>query len=831
MPDGAMKCKPSKPYKKMNRNIFICLLLLCCGGMAAAQTKSEIKNYENGLPCGEVNLQQQWTESDAKQSAIVYVIDVKVGGSYYLQAVTNLQSGTAASLRLDGKALALSITGNESGWQQVSAKALRGTAPNTLYLSAGRHTIHAVLNGNMPPLIDGISLSRTNAHANLDARWQSFSARLNEWKKQKPVSDIPGDKSPAAEASKVLPNPEGNYEHAIDTAFSYSTFQLIYLTAGTTYTFSTYGSTKDPVLHLFDALNVDTRSWFSDDYNSTWESNLVVTIPVSTFYSLLVRPYYSLQSGTTNIKQNGVDLLTNTPIGGQRLNTTPRTGDLNYFTGKLGSGTNPDTRIFTLSFQGGAVTGYNDDYYNSAGGTWAWGLASRIRKNYAGGSSIVYVCAYAADRTGTCDVYMGNIAATIPTSGEASNFPLLKLEDAIQGATNSGSYNCIAWSGGLTGTGYAWPPDNMSTWYSASGALASFDKFYSNTPVRYPGAWNYTRSGATAANAVVDLWKTASVYTHASVTKPGNNHPHGYDWESKPGSFDRTMHPRNALNNASWYGFVNDYYRFSGSYSARAVTAQSFETDMDAVKAGVAVLDKASLTAEAQDKLRLLVSKTDAVFARQFDELYNAWNKTKAANASLSDPAAYCKNAEFEALAVLSKKNALATMVLVVDKFVNNNDHIIGQLLWKLTNEKYSRLLNEVKAERLAKPNDEQGRYKIHGDHDNGVLYVEKILKVLEVKTADIIPAVSFTVTTSPNPVKDVLTVTVDVKENSRISVSAVSAQTRSNKMLQKEITVLPGTYRYRLNMAGFAGAAGDIITVQVTVNGMAKTVKALVTK
>jgi hypothetical protein len=798
---------------------------------ATAQNKSEVKQYPRGYSAGEVSLLQQWTESDGRHSFTVYSIEVPVGGTYTVATVSNMQQGAALACSIDNQAGSLRIAAAENGWQKSKATGMNKNADAGIYLTAGNHIIKLGIAGNMPPLVDEISFSRTGVHTTLDAHWQVFAAKLNRLKSEQPSSTIPTDKSNPTETSKVLSNPQGNYEHAIDTAFAYSTFQLIYLTAGTTYTFSTYSSTVDPVLHLFDANNIDTRSWASDDYNGTWESNLVVTIPVSAVYYLLARPYYASATGIANIKQNGVNLLLNTPIAGLRFYTTPRTGDLNYFTAKLNTGSSPDTRIFTLNYSGGAVTGYNDDYGNGSGGTWTWGLASRIKKNYAVGSSIVFVCAYNTARTGKCDVYMGNGNATLPTSGEASNFPLLKGEDAIQGAPNSGDYNCIAWSGGLSSGGYAWPPDNFSTWYSPIGALASFDKFYANTPVRYPGAENYTRTGATAANAAVDLWKTVYNYTHASVTKPGNSHPHGYDWESKPGSFDRTMHPRNALNNASWYGYVSDYYKPTGTFARMAGATKNFSTDADAVKAGVAVFDRATLTMEANEKLRLLVSKTDASFVRQFSELYNTWDKTKATHASLSDPAAYCKNREFEALAALSKKNPLATMMLTMDKFVNGNDHFIGQLLWTITNEEHGRLLTEVKAERAANPNDEQGRYKIHGDHDNGVLYVEKILRQLDEQAA-IKPAIELvTVNVSPNPVKDWFTIKLSVANTSIISVKATSAQTRAMKILLAERELAAGNYQYTLNATGFAGSTGDIITIQVMINGAPKVVKVMVAK
>jgi hypothetical protein len=361
--------------------------------------------------------------------------------------------------------------------------------------------------------------------------------------------------------------------------------------------------------------------------------------------------------------------------------------------------------------------------------------------------------------------------------------------------------------------------------------LQCFDNFYSNNPVRYPGAWNYTRTGATAANAVVDLWKTVTAYTHASVKEPGNNHPHGYDWESKPGSLDRTFHPRNALTNANWYGSVSNYYTPTGTYARYAGAARGFESDADAVKAGLAIVDKAMLTEAAQSKLMKLLSKSDAAFIRQFNELYAEWDKTKDANASLSDPAMYCKNEAYERLATLGNKNALACLLLVMDKFVNGNDHIIGELLVSLANEKYSHLLAEVKNERLTKPNDAQGRYRIHGDHDNGVLYIEKILKELQ-EAAAIKPVVEIlTINVSPNPVKDWFTVKIKLSQTARVSIQAGSVQTRNTKIIAAEKEIQAGTYVYTLNAADFAGGSGDIVTLRVTVNGEVKTFKVLVAK
>ncbi|MCX6319405.1 MAG: PPC domain-containing protein [Bacteroidetes bacterium] len=806
----------------MLRMLIAAIFAVLFCAVAGAQLKSEVKRYPRGTMAGEVALLEQWSESDGLRSSTVYAIEVPVSACYSLAVITNLQKGINMPVLVDGKAMPHQFTTTESGWQKTMASSITKNDACGVYLTAGRHLLVFPVNSNMPPLIDELSCSRSGNHTGLDADWNQFSQRLTQWVQDKPVSNVPAADKANSLSGKVLNNPSGNYEHAIDTAFAYTTMQWVYLTAGTTYTFSTSGSTIDPVLHLFDPANVDAYSWWSDDSNGTWESTLTVTIPTTGSYYLLARPYYGGQSGTTSIAQNGSAYLSNTPISGLRFNTTSRTGNLNYFTARL-TGTTPDTRIFTIKSSGTNVTGYNDDYSNSSGGTWNWFLASRIKKNYATGSTVVFVSSYSAARTGFCDVYMGNTNATIPTTFEASNFPLLKGEDAIQTAPSE-YYNCISWSGGIT-TSWVWPIDPSSTWYVANNPLGSFDKFYSNTPQRYPGAWNYTRSGATAANAAVDLWKTASAYTHASVTKPGNAHPHGYDWESKPGGLDRTLHPRNSLENPSWYGAVTNYYKFAGTYSRMNT---GFTTDIDAVNAGLAVIDKASLTNGAQQKLRTLIAKNDLNISGTFEMLYQAWDKTKAKNLSMSDPYMYCNNAEYERLAAFCQRNTDASMYLVFDKYVNSNDHFLSKLLVTLTTAKYGHLLTEVREERLANPNDAQGRYKIHGDHDNGVLYIEKILKQLSATDATATMDEAISVIVSPNPVKDQFTVQVVLKNDSRISVQAISTRSRITRTLQAESTLQAGTHRFTANARNFGSGAGDIIAVQVMINGVMQTVKVL---
>ncbi|MBL7726336.1 MAG: hypothetical protein JNM68_01570, partial [Dinghuibacter sp.] len=548
---------------------------------------------------------------------------------------------------------------------------------------------------------------------------------------------------------------------------------------------------------------------------------------VSGQYGVLVRPFVSGETGITTVKQNGVNIATNSPIGGKFYWMTQRTGNLNYFTTNLTGTGVPDTRLFTLMGPSAPVTGYNDDY-SGGGGNWNWGRASRIKKNYAVGSYITYVCAYSTGSTGKCDIYMGNQNGELPAK-EPGNFPLLKADDAIQSAPMEG-YNCIAWSGGVT-SAPMWPPDWSSTWNCAPGNISidCFDKYYANTPApRYPGAWNYTRTGATEANAVIDVWAIpGGWYTHGSVRRPGNNHPHGYDWESKPGGLDRTFHPRYALSNPSWYGSPVSFYIHSGTFSRTAGITKAIESDADAIKAGLAVYEPAKLSTPIIEKLNSLVRETERTVVNRFEELYKIWKATWVQNASQSDPGAYCKNTEFEALENFCRKQSDAALVLVFEKFVQG-DHFIGKILWEQTRGRYARLLEEAKNEYLANMYDTQGRFKINGDHDNGVRYVEKILKEFELPRIQKIDEILVSV--SPNPVSDLLNIQLAINNESSVEIKLVSGQTRNAKTVLPLKPMAAGVYRFAVNIRGFAGGTGDIITLQATVNGLLKTVKVLVT-
>jgi hypothetical protein len=670
----------------------------------------------------------------------------------------------------------------------------------------------------MAPIISEISLSDNDVHPDIEKKWAVASRLLQAAAYQ---SYVPIEKR-SASGARVLPNPAGSTWHDIEETFHYTTFQWIYLTAGNTELFTTNGSTADPVLMLFDPNNIDTRSWANDDYNSI-ESYLKVTVPASGWYVLVARTYGS-NSGITNISRNGTISHANAPIGGRSLNIGATSATtLNYFTSHLtaAAGSTPDTRIFAMPSNGGQAMGYNDDYVST--GDWSWGYASRIKKTFPSTPYAVYACAYSLTTTGTCDMYGGVTNSTVPPY-----FANFKDDDAMRSGDATGTYyNCISWSGGIT-TAWHWPLYSTSVYYNAN-PITCFDNFYGNTPVkRYSGAWNYTRTGATLSNSVVDLWAYNGSYTHGSVKKPGNNHPHGYDWESKTGSLDRSFHPRNALSGGAPanYGNVVAYYIHNGSFAPRLSGAGGIATDVEAIRAGTDVADKAALSTAALEKLGALEQRVSANTSETFDKLYHAWQATWQENAVQSDLGRYCQNDEYKALSDYCKANRSTVLPLFFKQYLQGSA-ICDPLLCDLTLEKYGHLLEEVKKEYLANPYDKQGRYVINNQYCNGIRYIEKILAQLE-QPGNLIPGPvdGFMVKLSPNPVKNQLLVQLQLKERAMVTVQVLNTQTGATLMLQKEAAFAAGNHRISGQIASLRALPGSLLTVQVTVNGITNACK-----
>lgn len=478
-------------------------------------------------------------------------------------------------------------------------------------------------------------------------------------------------------------DPLEDYKHEMDVDFRYTYYRLFYLYSGTTYTFETSGYYVDPVMYLFNFYTPNLYSWSSDDDSSGLNPKIRVTIPVTGYYYVLIRKYEGDFSppGVCDFYFNNSLYQSNCAVSGTRVScNTSSTETTNWFTANLTG----DSWIFIEDQTGyypGRIIAYNNNWSEES--NFFWHLASRVCDNLGSVRGVIVSSNSSYYPTGNCDLYMNCKNSDIwkPMYG----FPSLLPEDAIQSSPATSRYNCIAWSGGMT-YGKIWPPVELlgKPWWVDGDPLKSFSNFYGNVPsVRYSGAMTYTRTGATSSNSVVDLWYNESdgEYTHASVRKPGDNHPHGYDFESKPGTNMRTFHPRHSLRNSlpGTYGNVNKYYRQTSGLKSAMILDES-------IARGFCVIENI----EFSNSEKQLISKAImGMPLNQHEELktkYNKWKKTweKPEISIHSNPFYYTKSDEYREFIEYCKKLGKASWPFIFDRY-EQGDIFIAIALDELT--------------------------------------------------------------------------------------------------------------------------------------------------
>lgn len=441
----------------------------------------------------------------------------------------------------------------------------------------------------------------------------------------------------------------------------------------------------------------------------------------------------------------------------------------------------------------GKIRAFNDDYYGG-GGDFSWGLASRVKKDFTMSISAALVSAYSSySPTGTCDLYIKCQNSTI-----MSYFPNLEADDAIQSAPASGTYNCTSWSGGIINY-WEWPPSPYSRYYVFKNPLASFDNFYAANPrYGFPGeAMTYSRSGATSSNSVVDLWALNGSYTHGSVTKPGNKHPHGYDWESKPGSLMRTFHPRNALNGSS-YGSVSNYYKQTSSKSAMMLD--------ESIAMGHSVIENVELTAAE----KLIVSEAiRSLSTNQRNELnskYNAWKQTweKPEIAMQSNPRMYANSKEYDEFIDYCKSQGELVWPYIFDKF-QQGDFFVINALEDLTLDENPDVLEKVKKESSLKPVTESGAFIVRSPKTYAMKYIKELLKssnsVTSTDDDGITYSNSFEFNVYPNPVDVTSQLSFVLPADAKVSAQVIDLNGRILSVVVNEQVLKAGPQNYKLNI------------------------------
>ncbi len=474
-----------------------------------------------------------------------------------------------------------------------------------------------------------------------------------------------------------------NYTYANASSITYTYFTTKVLQSGQRYIFQTEKATNydecDTELYLFKANMVatDTATWYNDDISqSNRYSKIDVVIPSTGQYVLMAKVYSGLYTSgalptghcnvcsidpNTNVKSY---LSTDALLGGYLLSMPTNQvyiGSYNSFTANLSD--NYDTVMYVLYRNGNTdrkVIGFNDNYENNTNpGDHYWGNCSRISQDYNPATiqpRCVIVSSKCSEAIGNAEIY----AMCKEKYTDINFFPNFKEDDSIISDSEVTSYNCISYSGGIsagwitpTFTRYNTTSGRLTPWYNSNMETA-YDNFYGNNPPRYNGATTYVNT-LNSNEAVINVYKNGSEYTHAAVKKPGNNQPHGYAWESKCGKEPRVFHELNSLNNdaVGKYGHPTRYYKISGTYSSAIPESENGISFEESVNSGYTIIMDVQANENEISFLKEIVNEIEQDKIDNYDNLYSSWINAINNNEQLrftNDYYYYTKIAEYDEL-------------------------------------------------------------------------------------------------------------------------------------------------------------------------------------
>ncbi len=482
------------------------------------------------------------------------------------------------------------------------------------------------------------------------------------------------------------------------------------LYAGQTYSFRTAKSTNYPTcdteLYLFSAnISSDSSnsSWYNDDISpSNHFSRIDANITTTGSYVLMAKCYSNIATGnapfghcdiyeTNPYTQTESLKFQNAELGGyilkldtDRVYTSGNTYD--SFTANLSSAT-VDPVMFIVSGLSTAnrkVIGFNDDYHNYVSpGDHSWGNNSRIKQVYnSARPDFIFVSSYSSNTTGTGELY----AMCMNNYTNPEHFPNLKEDDTIISDTyeliRSEAYNCIAYSGGISS---CWITPyikllggRLTPWYNSNTELA-LDNFYGNNPPRYNGATTYVVT-SNPNDAVINVYKCGTEWTHASVRKPGNNQMHGYAWESKLGGGVRIFHEYSSLNNNSYYGQPVRFYAIDNTRSS-SDDSITFE---ESVLSGKTCTMKVVPSNEERQFLQDMVYDIDVNIISDYKELYNEWINKIREDEYLkvqSNSYKFTLTEEYRKLSVFIDENP-ELISFIIDEYLYRNNNVFTETLF-----------------------------------------------------------------------------------------------------------------------------------------------------
>lgn len=579
----------------------------------------------------------------------------------------------------------------------------------------------------------------------------------------------------------------------------------------------------DTYMYLYKIDDPYHYSWTNDDFIG-YHSKIEATLPAGEYY-LVIRAkqngyasQYMPRQGLVNVYCNGALLNENVPISGYLIDAPVRTtGILNFFTNK----TSASSQLFLID---GDRMMYNSEpytYYPPADYGWLDGSRKKItfRRGVPNWKVLVTTTSAWWICFGKCDVYAGLKDAPSKYMDKFSN---LKSGDAILMADDDSKYNSAAWAGGIT---------DRKIWIGNSSKGSpyvwnSWDDYFGNKPARYQNAPTYTRNGGGARSVIVySKDSTMTGITHFAVMNKANNQLHGFDCESKIGTWGRITHTEKSLYGSEYGKTYYSYYEVQSPLDFKHNTLSKLAlptvcTMEQSIKEGLSIDKKVELSASEKEELdgfgRL-------VFDNDFEKMYSDWVADYTLADNFGEDNAIFSGQEFQKLVQQGRKHWKKNMSFLCDKiFVNTNEYedeqdLASVLLCEMVAPYYAAKMDSIKDDWFKNQYTEDGKYICPTIEYFTKRYVKSILEE-EYTKANVAQGFD-----GNSIVLEGRKLKVNLAKDAVVSLQFQNVTTNSSLMLLNSQLMKKGKYVYEIDVLPLASGVNVCTLV---VNGKASSVK-----
>lgn len=579
----------------------------------------------------------------------------------------------------------------------------------------------------------------------------------------------------------------------------------------------------DTYMYLYKIDDPYHYSWTNDDFIG-YHSKIEATLPAGEYY-LVIRAKqngyaseYMPRQGLVNVYCNGELLNENVPISGYLIDAPVKTtGILNFFTNK----TSASSQLFLID---GDRMFYNSEpytYYPPADYGWQNGSRKKItfRRGVPNWKVLVTTTSAWWICFGKCDVYAGLKDAPSKYMDKFSN---LKSGDAILMADDDSKYNSAAWAGGIT---------DRKIWIGNSSKGSpyvwnSWDDYFGNNPARHQNAPTYTRNGGGARSVIVySKDSTMTGITHFAVMNKANGQLHGFDCESKIGTWGRITHTEKSLYGSEYGKTYYSYYEVQSPLEFKHNTLSKLAlpkvcTMEQSIKEGLSIDRKVELSASEKEELdgfgRLVLDK-------DFEKMYSDWVADYTLADNFGEDNAIFSGQEFQKLVQQGRKHWKKNMSFLCGKiFVNTNEHedeqdLASVLLCEMVAPYYAAKMDSIKDDWFKNQYTEDGKYICPTIEYFTKRYVKSILEEEYTKTN---VAQGFD---GDSIVLEGRNLKVNLAKDAVVSLQFQNVTTNNSLMLLNSQLMKKGKYVYEIDVLPLASGVNVCTLV---VNGKASSVK-----